>query len=418
MLKNKNWNNKVTGFSNTVKKENKTPDYKTHEMSDHGKLIIPDNVLAQITYLHASVGKTEWSGILFFDVNKGSVADPKNFELEAKYIYLMDIGSAAYTEYEPDSDLIDMYDKYEDAINWKTGHIHTHHNMSAYFSGTDTGELKDNVDKYNYYLSLIVSFDGNYTAKVAFLSDVEIQSGMNYLDESGVKKVFKTKEKEKRMVTVDMDILYGVDTFTSDRIKQVNKKIEEEAKKKKSFPKQNTNWGRNTNWGWRDRDYGYGDIDDFWGQSNNQPLGNSINSKVDPLNLSTTEVEKLTRNLISVNSQLSEVRAVYSVLSELATDTKDGGLDIYYDYLRDNIDEILEEFFDSPLSVDEMIVVFDEVIKSINRFSGNFHLKNVVENIVEVLTDFLEYEKQLEDEDNAEEMEKKVLILNQTNGTK
>jgi hypothetical protein len=418
MSKNKNWNNKVIGFSgkNDDKEKKENPNYRIHEMNDSGKLIIPADVLSQITYLHASIGKTEWSGILFYDVKKGNVSNPKNFELEAKYIYLMDVGSASYTEYEPDSDLIDVYDKFEEAINWKTGHVHTHHGMGAFFSGTDTDELKENVDKYNYYLSLIVNFDGKYCAKVAFLSDVNIESGMNYSDESGKKHVFKIKEKETRMVVINMDILYGIDSFTKERIIQINKKIEEEeAKKQKSFSTGNFN-NRNqfgNNKGFDDEyyyGYNYGGYGNDYGRDNKTQI-----AQPDPSNLTTSEVEKFTRNLISVNPELSEIRAVYSVLSEIAEDTKQGGIDMYYDYLAENIDTIIEAFFEGPLVYNQLAVVFDEVIRSINRFSTNFHLRSLTQGIVEVITEFMEIAKEEEQEEEDEEMNKKVLTLNQKN---
>jgi proteasome lid subunit RPN8/RPN11 len=145
--------------------------YPTYEMESKGRLILPVEIINQIMYLHSSIGKTEWSGLLLYDVISGNPSKPSDFVLKAKHIFLMDVGSAAYTEYETDGDIVDLYDNIEGAMEMKMGHVHSHHDMSAFFSGTDTDELMQNADKHNYYLSLIVNFSGNYVAKVAFLSE-------------------------------------------------------------------------------------------------------------------------------------------------------------------------------------------------------------------------------------------------------
>lgn len=153
-----------------AKTKEKKAEYPIYTMEEKGKLILPPSIISQITYLHSHCGNKEWSGLLLYDVIKGNPSKPEDFELEAKHIFLMDIGTGGATDYETDGDIVDLYDKIPEAMEQKLGHVHTHHSGSAYFSGVDTGELQDNVDKYNYYLSFVVNFNGNYAAKVAFLS--------------------------------------------------------------------------------------------------------------------------------------------------------------------------------------------------------------------------------------------------------
>ena len=74
------------------------------------KLILSKEFLAEITCLHSAVGKgDEWSGILYYDVLEGTIKEPSTLKLEAKHIFLHDIGSATYTEYEVNDDVIDFY---------------------------------------------------------------------------------------------------------------------------------------------------------------------------------------------------------------------------------------------------------------------------------------------------------------------
>lgn len=48
--------------------------------------------------------------------------------------------------------------------------IHSHNNMSVFFSGTDVSELEDNAPNHEYYLSLIVNNKGDKQAKVCHVA--------------------------------------------------------------------------------------------------------------------------------------------------------------------------------------------------------------------------------------------------------
>lgn len=382
------------GNKKTEKTEKKKV-YPVLEMEEKGSLILPDHIITQINYLHGKVGKEEWSGMLFYDVKSGSPAKPEEFVLVAKQIFLMDIGSAAYTEYETDEDIVDIYTEYDEAMDWKTGHVHTHHDMGAYFSNTDDSELNDNVDKHNYYLSLIVAFNGRYEAKVAFLSDVSTTSHMSYTDDAGKLKKFDTGKEEKHMVTIDMNIFYEYsDSFFYDRYDKVTKKIADKAEvKKKSLA--NKYKGKN---------------DSFY-----DPLEHSLAPKVipfegDPKDMKTVHVEKLARNVFSVTPELSELRSVYQILHLLA-DNEPGAKAIYYSMLRQNIQLIIENFFDQDLDLDEMTSVIEEVSNSMLRFAAHLKLQDLIAGITEVLVEFLSaYEEDLKDNVITEQSDEEALL--------
>jgi len=352
---------KVTGF-----KKEKEVEYPIYEMEEKGSLVLPSSILSQVQFLHSHVGTTEWSGMLLYDVTKGDPSDPKNFELEAKHIFLMDIGTAGYTEYETDGDIVDIYDEIPEAMEMKLGHVHTHHSGNAYFSGTDMGELMDNVDKHNYYLSLVVCFNGSYVAKVVFLSDMHISSKMSYTDDQGKLQHFKKSTVEKHMVVINMKIYFsGVDNFFTDRLTAVKKKIEAAKKLVKSKP----TFG-NSNGNFQNSNFG-------------KMLPQYFTPPV-PDKMTNLEVLRLTENLLTSNVDLKEEKTTYTILQNIASE-EDTMKDMYYAYMSDNVHNVIEAFFDGPLGIDELELVIGEVLMSIKRFEGYTQLTNVVVGIEGIL---------------------------------
>ena len=352
-------------------------EYPLYEMEEKGKLILPPEILSQITFLHSHVGKTEWSGMLLYDVIKGNPSKPETFELEAKHIFLMDIGSAAYTEYEADGDIVDIYDNIPEAMQWKTGHIHTHHDMTTYFSGTDMDELHGNVDKHNYYLSLIVAFNGSYTAKVVFLSNMETTSKMTYLDDSGATKNFKQKKVEKHMVVINMRILFAeLGGFFASRLTEVVAK--EEAAKKAAEKKREKQYGG-----------GYGGYQQPGPHNNMVGFGatghrqqRAIGSKIIPDKMTSWEIENLTKSILML--EVHPMGNVYSILHQIAHE--DENMDLYPDYLMCNAEGIIGEYFDDPLEDDEYAIVIKECIMCIKKYEGVVALAAIVTVICESLS--------------------------------
>lgn len=196
-----------------------------YNLPKKGVLLISTELAAQITALHKACGKREWSGVLLYRVISEDIANPDNFRARAEGIYPMNVGSPGYTEYEHDEDTLDMFDHYPKADPennknpLKLGQIHTHHGMSAFFSGTDTDELKDNAGKYNYYLSLIVNFDGDYCAKIAF--EAETEKKVSYKSKNKWRNL--TSPKEKVLVTFDLEVKIDMPTWFTDRVRTLER---------------------------------------------------------------------------------------------------------------------------------------------------------------------------------------------------
>lgn len=115
---------------------------------------------------------------------KGKITDLDNWEITAEDIFLVDVGTGAYTAYEVDrgafqaADIVDLYEAFpglEDG-SLKNHHVHTHHGMGAFFSGTDESQLNDRGKLSNYFIMLIVDTKRDkdtWVARVAFPAKIK-----------------------------------------------------------------------------------------------------------------------------------------------------------------------------------------------------------------------------------------------------
>jgi hypothetical protein len=102
---------------------------------------------------------------------RGSINKPEKLKLHIEDILPLDKGTTGFTSYEFDERFIDyLMEDPEVRMGWKVGHVHSHHNMRTFFSGTDEQELMDNCPQHNFYLSLIVNNRDEFEARVAIYS--------------------------------------------------------------------------------------------------------------------------------------------------------------------------------------------------------------------------------------------------------
>jgi len=142
------------------------------------------------------VPNLEWSSILFYTTS--GTFGKEDFTCRAEEFYLMDIGTPGYTEYEFGPDVVAHIMKNPELKKMKMGHIHSHNNMTVFFSGTDTDEIYTNSEHHNYYLSLIVNNNNDMTAKIAFRA---VQKSLT-LKFAGNGEEFKTIEHPKEEPTI------------------------------------------------------------------------------------------------------------------------------------------------------------------------------------------------------------------------
>lgn len=131
---------------------------------DTFKLIIPEEVEKKIRYICQQIWKDEWSGVLFYKP-EGRFEDG-TLAIRCVDIYVMDIGTAAYTEFDMSPDVISYMTCNPELLDCQMGLLHSHNNMSTFFSGTDTATLKEEGMDRNHFVSLIVNNEGTYTAAI------------------------------------------------------------------------------------------------------------------------------------------------------------------------------------------------------------------------------------------------------------
>lgn len=167
----------------------------------------------------------------------------------AEEIFLADVGTPGFTGYEVDKggfksvDIVEMYEKFPGLLDgtYKNHHIHTHHNMGAFFSGTDWSNLNDRSLVSNYFAMLIVNKAGDAVAKVAFkaIREGDKPTKLSFFNNSDGFAPLKLSEKSNSEVLVVMDCkvefeIPEVDKNFMDRYERVMKAIKEEEDKKKA----------------------------------------------------------------------------------------------------------------------------------------------------------------------------------------
>lgn len=128
------------------------------------KLIIPAEVERKIRFTCQKVWNTEWSGTLFF-THEGSFEN-NDLVIRCVDIYIMDIGTQAYTEFDMNPDVIAYMTEHPELLDCQMGLIHSHNNMATFFSQTDTATLREEGRDRNNFVSLIVNNAGSYTAAI------------------------------------------------------------------------------------------------------------------------------------------------------------------------------------------------------------------------------------------------------------
>jgi hypothetical protein len=203
---------------------------------------MPIEVLHQIQYLCKLIPKVEWSGALFY-TTEGSIEKPETFQITLKTILPLDMGSAAYTEYNLDERFMDFIEEdFEERCTWKLGHIHSHNTMAVFFSGTDMAELNDNAPAHNFYLSLIVNNAMDFLAKVAFIGEAKKdikQVPYTAKNVQGLDYIIERQDFEvntQKLFIFDCDIYSDLQELlvTEEFVKQVAKIME--PKPVKTFP--------------------------------------------------------------------------------------------------------------------------------------------------------------------------------------
>lgn len=199
------------------------------------KLIIPSDVERKIRHLCHKVPNVEWSGTLFF-TSEGSMEDG-SLVITCKDIYVMDIGSATYTEFDMSPEVISYMCENPDLLGMQMGLIHSHNNMATFFSGTDTATLNEEGRDRNHFVSLIVNNEGTYTAAITrkIKATKTIQESYSYgsFEDTTVTGVNNYQEEVEFIEYFGLDITKEGETFS---FQELDNRLAEIRKRKASTP--------------------------------------------------------------------------------------------------------------------------------------------------------------------------------------
>ena len=93
-------------------------------------MVIPENVQRKIREWCFQFPTREWSGTLFYSV-EGSFTDG-SLRIVCRDIYVSDIGSSTYTEYDHKADIVTYMDEH-DLLDCYQGLLHSHNKMAKQF---------------------------------------------------------------------------------------------------------------------------------------------------------------------------------------------------------------------------------------------------------------------------------------------
>lgn len=209
------------------------------------KLIISADVERKIRHLCHKVPNVEWSGTLFFTY-EGSMEDG-NLIITCKDIYVMDIGSACYTEFDMSPEVISYMCDNPDLLGMQMGLIHSHNNMSTFLSGTDLQTLKEEGRDRNHFVSLVVNNEGTYTAAITrkVKSTKTIQESYSYesFEDTTVTGTNSYQEEVEFIEYFGLDITKEGDNFS---FQELDNRLAEIRKRKSSISATPSNVVTNT----------------------------------------------------------------------------------------------------------------------------------------------------------------------------
>lgn len=345
---------------------------------------ITDDFNMLVKYLCSKITTIEWSGILFFE-SKGDIKD--GIEITPIDIYPMDKGSSGYTEYDIGEEIFDYYEKHPKRFGMKYGHIHSHHNMNAYFSGTDMQELKDNCINHSYYVSLIVNNMGKMVAKIAIVGEKKNKATSNYTFK-GLKGNLITIPKEidsteNVMYTVDMEIHKETETLDEFFVKRVEDIIEKKRVVHNS----------------------YASTPNFLTGGIGTPIQTSwVDSREfeKPKTRPSEEVESLDVLRLCLGEAIGDVRELSEIFTDISeADTDENEIEFYLQQCLD-LDSVIEQyknlqrdFFKEP-NMEDIVTFYEDVERLCTSFlHGSF--KRIANIMIVVVVREINQIKQLDE---------------------
>ena len=203
------------------------------------KLLVSLELEKKIRYYLDRFPSIEYSGTLFYTVF-GSF-ETNDLVINAFDFLLQDIGTGAYTEFNQSPDVIGYMVEHPELLDETVyqGLMHSHHNMGAFFSGTDTSTLREEGSDRVHFVSLIIDTKGTYQAAITrvVVEEMKATGFIKYPTFNNKEVVgnpitysFNRKKIEYFMLEVTRPELENPFQELSDRIKEVQEQKVKAAK--------------------------------------------------------------------------------------------------------------------------------------------------------------------------------------------
>jgi len=157
----------------------------------------------------------EWSSVVFYKRTKDTI--------NVVDILLMSIDTTANTEFEYDDPAIVDHIVANNLYDCRLGSLHSHHNMTSFFSSTDDTDLGVQALQRDEYLSIVINNKFEIVAKIA-VRGVK-STTLSYLDLNGQKKNFKEEQEIVCYYNVKYETTIEVDTFYETRLQAVKQVV-------------------------------------------------------------------------------------------------------------------------------------------------------------------------------------------------
>lgn len=160
------------------------------------KVLVNADIQRKVNYLHSKYPGLEWGGFLFYTTNQAE--NIKDLIITLVDFYPLDLGHSAFTSYTQTPAFAGFIADNPEYMSYNMGIIHSHHNMGAFHSGTDISTLREQVEHFRNFLSVVVDTRRTWDVRLAKYETLEyVQTNRNTYDYSNFLVSLKTTKDEK-----------------------------------------------------------------------------------------------------------------------------------------------------------------------------------------------------------------------------
>jgi len=181
------------------------PQLPFKKIGDKLNVFLSEKAFNKMKFLCENINKIEWSGCIVYSI-EGSLTHRESIHIEVHDLIPLDKGSAAFTSYSFDERVLNFIVE-NNYLEYKIGHLHSHHTMNTFFSGTDLEEVNENSEFIKPYLSIIINNKYEFSCKLAFRLKVLGSSVYEYQDiDNNIKETY-TNDKDEYVAYYDCDVI-------------------------------------------------------------------------------------------------------------------------------------------------------------------------------------------------------------------